>query len=121
MPPYRILANPLVRANAGKAAIQRGPLVYCLEEADNSSPLASLSLSAKPILSEHYEPDLLGGAVVIELDGHMLEDTGAWSSGKLYQPIQSQDHQKPIRLKAIPYYLWGNRQQGEMSVWLRTK
>lgn len=117
-----IMANPQVRANAGKAAIQRGPLVYCLEEADNVSPLASLSLSAEANLSEHYEPELLGGAVVIELDGLTLagaEET--WSNGKLYQPLQSKNHQKPMRLKAIPYYLWGNRQQGEMSVWLRTK
>jgi DUF1680 family protein len=116
-----IVANPQVRANAGKAAIQRGPLVYCLEEADNGSPLASLSLSSEANLSEHYEPGLLGGAVVIELDGHLQGETGAWSGGKLYQPLQLQDHQKPIRLKAIPYYLWGNRQQGEMNVWLRTR
>ncbi len=116
-----IAANPQIRANAGKAAIQRGPLVYCLEEADNCSPLASLSLSTESILSERFEADLLGGAVIVEADGYARDDTAAWSHGKPYQPLQSLRGQKQLRLKMIPYYLWGNRQQGEMSVWIRTK
>jgi DUF1680 family protein len=109
-------AHPLIRANAGKTAIQRGPLVYCVEEADCGVPLATLSLAEDPKLSEHPHPDLLGGCVVVEGEGIAI-DISAWSEIQPYRPRQKQG--APTRIKAIPYYLWGNRQPGEMSVWLR--
>jgi len=116
--PQVIAAHPSIRANAGKAALQRGPLVYCLEEADNGAPLASLSLAAEPRLSERYEAGLPGGAVVIEADGTAV-DGAAWPDDRApYLPYRHRA--KPVRLKAIPYYLWGNRSPGEMSVWIRT-
>lgn len=111
-----IAANPQIRANAGKAAIQRGPLVYCIEEADNGAPLASLSLAAEPKLAEHFASDVLGGCVVVEGDG-LAEDQSDWQEGLAYRPLGKET--RPTRFKAIPYYLWGNRQPGEMSVWLR--
>lgn len=111
-----IAAHPQIRANAGKAAIQRGPLVYCVEEADNGAPLASLSLAEEPKLSERAVSDLLGGCVVVEGDG-LAADHAAWLEDQPYRPLGKQT--KPVRFKAIPYYLWGNRQPGEMSVWLR--
>lgn len=111
-----IAAHPQIRADAGKAAIQRGPLVYCVEEADNGAPLASLSLSAEPRLSERFDPALLGGCVVVEGDG-LAVDPAAWTDGQPYRPLV-RDAQA-VRFTAIPYYLWGNRQPGEMSVWLR--
>ncbi|GLX70937.1 glycoside hydrolase family 127 protein [Paenibacillus glycanilyticus] len=111
-----IAANPLIRADAGKAAIQRGPLVYCLEEADNGKPLASLSLADQPSLTERLVPDLLGGCVVVEGDGYVTDNAG-WEAGMPYRVLNKQ--LKSIRFKAVPYYLWGNREPGEMSVWLR--
>ncbi len=80
------------------------------------APLASLSLSAEPKLSERFDPELLGGCVVVEGDG-LAVDPAAWTDDQPYRPL-GQDAQA-VRLKAIPYYLWGNRQPGEMSVWLR--
>ncbi|MFB5763556.1 glycoside hydrolase family 127 protein [Paenibacillus medicaginis] len=111
-----IAAHPQIRANAGKAAIQRGPLIYCVEEADNGAPLASLSMAGEPKLSERLVPDLFGGCIVVEGDG-LADDSASWPEGQPYQPLNKQT--KPVRFKAIPYYLWGNRQPGEMSVWLR--
>lgn len=111
-----IAAHPQIRANAGKAAIQRGPLVFCLEEADNGAPLASLSLAEEPNLTERFASDLLDGCVVVEGDGR-TEETEAWQEGFPYRPLGKRT--RPVRFKAIPYYLWGNREAGEMSVWIR--
>jgi len=109
-------ARPEIRANAGKAAIQRGPLVYCVEEADNGAPLAALSLAEEPALSERFEPGLLGGCVVIEGNGRV--PAGAdWPDDAPYRPLDRAT--RPIRFRAIPYFLWGNREPGEMSVWIR--
>lgn len=116
-----IIAHPEIRANAGKAAIVRGPLVYCLEETDNSSPLTSLSIDTNAPLTERYEAGFLGGAIIVEANGYMQDRTEAWSHGKPYQTLNKRNDAHPLRLKAIPYYLWGNREQGEMSVWIRTK
>jgi len=109
-------ARPEIRANAGRAAIQRGPLVYCVEEADNGAPLAALSLAEEPALSERFEPDLLGGCVVIEGDGRTPADTD-WPEDAPYRPLRAAT--RPKRFRAIPYFLWGNREPGEMSVWIR--
>ena len=58
-------AHPEIRANAGKVAIERGPLVYCLEEVDNGTPLASVSITAAQKLEANYEAGLLGGAITV--------------------------------------------------------
>ncbi|CAH1210395.1 beta-L-arabinofuranosidase domain-containing protein [Paenibacillus sp. JJ-223] len=111
-----IEAHPQIRADAGKAAIQRGPLVYCVEEADNGAPLASLSIAEAANLTEREAPHLLGGCVVVEGDG-LTADASAWPEDQPYLPIRKP--RTPVRFTAIPYYLWGNREPGEMSVWLR--
>jgi hypothetical protein len=116
-----IAAHPEIRANAGKAAIERGPLVYCLEEADNgSSPLASLSIAPRTKLQARYAPELLGGAVVIEAEG-CVDDTASWrqEAEAPYRPLVQLQAAQPVKLTAVPYYLWGNRRPGEMTVWIR--
>lgn len=112
-----IAAHPFIRADAGKVAIQRGPLVYCLEEADNGAPITSLALAEEPNLTEYAVQNLLGGCVIVEGDG-VVTDPASWSDGKPYRPYTKQ--RKAVRFKSIPYYLWGNRQPGEMSVWLQS-
>lgn len=111
-----IRSHPRLRANAGKAAIQRGPLVYCLEEADNGGLLPSISLNAESLLTERYDADLLGGVVVVEADASR-DDEQAWNDEQLYG--YEYKRTVPHRLRAIPYCLWGNRGQGEMTVWIR--
>ncbi len=67
MPVERIRADPRVAADAGCAALQRGPIVYCLEEKDNGPHLAALALPrGEPLRSQRSDPDLLGGCVVLE-------------------------------------------------------
>ncbi|MFC5653556.1 glycoside hydrolase family 127 protein [Paenibacillus solisilvae] len=113
-----IEANPQVRANAGKAALQRGPVVYCLEEADNGSVLASVSVSTETEFKARFDGELLGGGIVIEGEGYKDSDSG-WQGGELYRPIRRQAGR--IALRAIPYSMWGNRGKGEMTVWFRTR
>lgn len=113
---HQVRANPNIRGNAGKAAIQRGPLVYCLESVDHGVPVSSLSLAGDPKLRSRFDPNLLGGAVVIEGEG-WREKSDDWGDEQLYR--SSPQKMLPVSLKAIPYYLWGNRGENEMAVWVR--
>jgi DUF1680 family protein len=93
MPARRIVAHPQVEADAGKLALERGPLVYCFEGADNAE-VAGLYLPDTVPLSFEHRPDLLGGATVIT----------ATVNGN--------------RITAIPYQLWGNRGPNPMRIWV---
>ena len=110
-------ANPEVRADEGRTAIMRGPLVYCLEETDNGRNLSSLYIDTKAELTEVYEDELLGGVVTVTAKGKRISNTG-WNEDELYkeQEIQLED----VILKAVPYCNWGNRETGEMTVWTST-
>jgi DUF1680 family protein len=115
MPVEVVYAHPRVRENAWKAALQRGPLVYCLEEIDNGSNLPAISLCLDNLPRVSYDPDLMGGAMVLEGEATRLADSG--DDSLLYRMSQPQvEHH---RYKAVPYFLWGNRQPGEMVVWVR--
>ncbi|MFS0723194.1 glycoside hydrolase family 127 protein [Paenibacillus sp. 1P07SE] len=116
MKPVRLYAHPRVRANAGKVALQRGPLVYCLEEQDNQEVLASVILPRESALSEHTEPLLPGGLVTLTAEAQ-AELESDWQ-GQLYREAPKQT--KRLDVKAVPYYAWGNRKPGEMQVWIRT-
>lgn len=118
MPVERIAAHPNVRHNAGCIALQRGPIVYCLEEADNGDQLANLVIPRDSILEAEFDSDLFGGVGVITGEALRAEPSN-WSNG-LYQR-QSALHyaEKAVPFKAIPYSLWANRQPGEMRVWIR--
>ncbi len=115
--PHLIAANPQIRANAGKAAIARGPLVYCLEEVDNSSPLSALSIVPDTKLIS-YDDERLGGTVVIEAEGR-ADEQASWDADTPYRPLAQSLTQAPVKLRAVPYYLWGNRKPGEMTVWIK--
>ncbi|MNI41560.1 Non-reducing end beta-L-arabinofuranosidase [compost metagenome] len=114
MEAHRIYAHPNLRADAQKAAIQRGPLVYCLEGADNGEPLSSISLNKTGGFEEYFDEKLLGGAVVIKTAGSRV-DEASWNGG-LYSRTKAAEQQ--VEVTAIPYYLWGNRGSGEMKVWI---
>ncbi|ULO05491.1 glycoside hydrolase family 127 protein [Paenibacillus sp. 19GGS1-52] len=114
MEAHRVYAHPLLQADAHKTAIQRGPLVYCLEGTDNGQSLSSISLSGDVAFTEVFDKTLLGGAVVVEGSGFCVEQE-SWNGG-LYG--REKAAVQPVTLKAIPYYLWGNRGSGEMKVWI---
>jgi len=115
MPIQRIAAHPRVAEVAGKVALQRGPLVYCLEQCDNKAPVRSILLPDKAKLSARFDEKLFGGTMVIE--GEALAPAPAGWKGKLYAPA-SAAQLKPVKFKAIPYCLWDNREAGPMTVWL---
>lgn len=113
----RIQANPLVRNNNGKVALQRGPIVYCLEEVDNGDNLSNIFLPRGAKLTANFESELLEGIVVIS--GFAERNTVAGWENQLYRPVE--DQTKTVEIKAIPYYAWCNRQPGEMTVWVNEK
>jgi uncharacterized protein len=113
MPVQRIAANPNVKADQGLLAIQRGPIVYCLEQCDQPEPLASLWLPAEAQLTAARDPGLLGGVVTIT--GEACAAPQLQWRRKLYQTAAAAER---VALKAIPYYAWDNRQPGPMKVWL---
>ena len=92
-----IAADPRVKENAGKRAIQRGPLVYCMEEVDNAKDFDKQLISPATIFNSSYTPSLLNGVV----------------------SIQANDGDKNLSL--IPYYAWDNREAGKMKVWIDYK
>lgn len=116
MPIERVYAHPDVRANAGRVALQRGPLVYCLETADNPLPLHRVRLPETTELESHFVPTLLGGVTFIQGDAAALE-VEDWP-GTLYRTVSARH--APHTLIAIPYYAWDHRQTGEMCVWIRS-
>jgi DUF1680 family protein len=118
MPVERIAANPLIREDAGQIALQRGPLVYCLEEIDNGAHLANVVIPKDAAFSVEFDGDLFGGVAVITGEAVRLEPA-SWP-GEMYQPQAILQYtQTKFPLRAIPYYLWANRQEGEMRVWIR--
>lgn len=116
MPVLRIKANPMVRENVGKVAIQRGPIVYCIEEADNGANLQEIVLPKEAELKVEFDSELLGGVVVITADAERISHT-SWGD-ELYK-ANAQIESYPQKIKFIPYYAWANRNVGEMAVWVR--
>lgn len=115
MPVERIVAHPKVAADAGKVALQRGPLVYCLEQCDHVADVRSILLPDDAQLTVRFDRDLLGGAVVIEGTG-LAPSLSGWEN-RLYGPAEATATES-IKVQAIPYCLWDNRQAGAMTVWL---
>lgn len=115
MEAVRMYAHPAVAADAGQAALQRGPLVYCIEQADQSVPVEQIALPRTAELHERFEPELLGGVVTLHTTAQALDAAG-WE-GTLYQTHAPST--QPCQLTAVPYYAWDHRSPGRMQVWLR--
>jgi hypothetical protein len=105
-----VRANKNVRANAGKAAVVRGPVVYCLEEADNGSNLSALRFVSGSEIKEKQSP--AGGDIIL----HTLGKRDESPEDALYFPLSDEYTDEEITL--TPYAFWGNRGIGEMTVWL---
>ncbi len=119
MPARFIHANPRVRADSGKVAIMKGPLVYCLEETDNGDNLASVMVDTSPDITEQYDEELLGGSEYLEFKGYKIAEDG-WNEKILYDCRETK--MEDVQLKAIPYCYWGNRDKSrEMIVWIKER
>ena len=117
MPVRLMAANPNVEEDINHLAVQRGPVVYCLESQDlpPGVKLADLLISGTSAWIEPYDQHLLDGVVVLQ--GSMLARQPQPWNGRLYQEYQPSEL-KPIKVKLIPYSVWQNRGPSEMSVWL---
>ena len=124
MEPRLTSADPRVDAVRGCVAIERGPLVYCLEQVDNpGGGLDDVVIDTSHPLAAKHRPDLLGGVTTVLGSGYRRATApqGWWPypSG----PATAADAPDPavdgrIDLAAIPYFAWANRQDGAMRVWL---
>ena len=113
-PPKFVYANPQVRADSGKVAITRGPLVYCLEEIDNGQNLPAIFIDTEAGLTEETS-DLFGGCVVIKAKGKKIDENSV--SEELYGAVKPK--LEDTGLTAVPYPYWNNRGEGEMLVWIK--
>jgi len=128
MPIRRMESHPRVKANVGRVALQRGPIVYCLEGTDNVGRVRNVCLPRDAELMAEQRPDLLGGVIVIRGKGLAASSSDeARAQPALYQPVASVQARalvaipsavEPKGFVAIPYFAWANREPGEMVVWL---
>jgi DUF1680 family protein len=102
---HRVEANQQVVENAQKVAIERGPIVYCLEGKDNGPELMKLALPDTAKLSAMFAPEMLSGVVTISGEATIAGN----------KAVKSQ------KITAIPYFVWDNRGINEMKVWLPRK
>jgi DUF1680 family protein len=118
MPVRLVGASVRVREDAGKVAIQRGPVVYCVEERDNGADLHALVLDPKREATAIYDGSIVPGSVSLDLAG--FRETSPEGDGDPYAEYGDGPAREPCVIRAIPYYQWGNRDKGrEMLVWLR--
>jgi DUF1680 family protein len=109
-----LFANPLVRQDAGRAALMRGPMVYCVEETDNGAGLNGIELAGDLSKVGTSEIADLRGAVAIDLA--VKRDEADWGSA-LYRTTRPKT--KSATARFVPYPFWDNRAPGEMLVWVR--
>lgn len=100
MPVRKILANANLKDDAGKVALQRGPMIYCAEWPDNNGSTSNITIPANTLFNASFAPNLLNGVTVLT--------------------NKTANNQKPF-ITAIPYYAWANRGKGEMQVWFPEK
>ncbi len=115
MTPHRVRANTRVREDAGCIAVQRGPIVYCLEEKDNGKELFNLLLPRKSEICAEWRAELLGGVVTLSANGLRVTDDAA--DAPLY--LTDEPGKMEQRLLFVPYFRWNNRGAGEMRVFVR--
>ncbi|HYC83788.1 MAG TPA: glycoside hydrolase family 127 protein [Chryseosolibacter sp.] len=104
----RVVSNPKVKDNAGKTALQRGPIVYCAEWADNNGRTSNLVLPDNAVLEPEFRADLLNGVTILKSQATAL----------VVDEKNSKVETKSQPFVAIPYYAWAHRGLGEMRVWL---
>ncbi|WP_290798002.1 glycoside hydrolase family 127 protein [Flavihumibacter sp. UBA7668] len=106
----RVISHSGLKQNADRVALQYGPLVYCVEGADNANKAMNFVLPASSKFSVQYEAGKLGGINTIGFDANVFDvDAEGQSISTVHKTIT-----------AIPYFVWNNRGKGEMQIWLPT-
>ena len=107
----RVISNENIHANKGLVALQRGPLVYCLEHADNNGKARNIIFPDLADFTPIFDPALLGGIITIRSKVPVVKVSGEGQS--IATSLQE--------ITAIPCYAWANRGEGEMEVWVPRK
>jgi DUF1680 family protein len=103
MPIRRVRAHPSVADDVGRVALQRGPVVYCFEGADNGGTIDNFYLPADAKMTSEFRKDTLGGVTVIKATAKTIPTVGKEAA---------------VDVLAVPYYAWDHRQAGPMAVWV---
>ena len=111
MPVRRIVAIDKVKENQNRVALQRGPLVYCFEHADNDGKAMNIVIPDQAVFKTEFKSGLLNGIVVIQTQATIAKISADGASvGTVNQTVT-----------AVPYYSWANRGKGQMQVWIPRK
>jgi uncharacterized protein len=115
--PRLLESHPLVEETRNQVAVMRGPLVYCLESPDlpHGASVPDVTLPRDAKFAPRFEKELLGGVAVLEGKAE-LAPVRPWN-GELYREVKPAES-KPVELKLVPYFAWGNRGKSEMTVWM---
>ncbi|MCP3392380.1 glycoside hydrolase family 127 protein [Bradyrhizobium sp. CCGB12] len=113
----RVYGHPRIRHLAGKVAIQRGPLIYCLEQADNGPELHNVWLDEDSRFSLVEGEALFAGKLLLHAEGFRLQHTLS-EGAPLYHYDKVPGKRQPQRLTFIPWFSWANRGEGEMRIWI---
>jgi hypothetical protein len=111
-----IEAHPLLEETRNQVAIRRGPVIYCLESFDipEQQKLSDVIIPADiQLIPEKYE--VTGSTYYLLCGDALLRNTENWNN-QLYREVSNEQLQT-IELRFLPYYAWGNRGKGDMSVW----
>jgi DUF1680 family protein len=124
MTPRKTAANPLVRENIGKVAVERGPLVYCMEGIDQPAGVSALewqldSGTPAAALRSEWKPDLLGG--VVTLKGKAARSRQPSADLSLYDSAEAPRQTVAGDVTLIPYYTFHNRDMTSMEVWIPSR
>ncbi len=105
----KVLANEKVKDDVGRFALQRGPIVYCLEGPDHADQtVQNIVVPQQTSFSTNYDASFLNGVLLLNGKG----------SATARQVNSDELLKKELPVKAIPYYSWNNRGPGEMVVWI---
>jgi DUF1680 family protein len=111
MPVRKVAAIEQIEENQNRVALQRGPLMYCVEHADNEGKAMNFIVPDDATFTAQFNKDLLNGVVTIKSDFSVLKPT----------PDGNAVQMEKQSITAIPYFSWANRGEGEMQLWLPRK
>jgi DUF1680 family protein len=117
MEPRFVQSHPYVDATRGSVAMERGPLVYCIEQHDQSADVDDLQVDPNLPLRATWDDSICGGVFTLHAEGSVLRPRA--KEDGLYRAVgHAPVTQTRTELFAIPYYCWGNRSPGKMRVWI---
>ncbi len=115
--PRLIRSHPLVESTSNQVAVQRGPLIYCMESDDVPNDINIFNLAIPAGIQFNEINSSIAGTDMIMLEGKAnLVDNSGWD-GELYRELNTEEI-SPVKIRLIPYYAWGNRNKSDMTVWM---